>query len=133
MSITLTLSEVVSLFIELNGDGKAFKGLLKQKMGMKQKALLHRLEKVVREEMQTYESLRKELFEKHGNEPDKTGSITVPPENIEAFKKELDELMATEKPLNISTLWTTPLTLTDLESVETDEYYPTVFKILEHE
>lgn len=133
MTITLTLSEIVSLFIELNGDGKAFKGLLKQKMGMKQKALLHRLEKLVRDEMQTYETLRKELFTKHGNEPDKNGSITVPPENIEAFKKELDELMATEKPLSLSTLWTTPLTLTDLESVETDEYYPTIFKILEHE
>jgi hypothetical protein len=133
MNITLTLSEVVSLFIELNGDGKAFKGLLKQKMGMKQKALLHRLEKVVREEVQTYDNLKKELFEKHGDKPAKDGSITVPPENIEVFKKELDELMGTEKPIELSTLWTTPLTLTDLESVETDEYYPTIFKILEHE
>ena len=133
MNITLTLSEVVSLFIELNGDGKDFEGILKKELTPKQKSILGRLERFVAKEVESYEKIRKELFVKHGDEPDKNGNITVPPANIQAFQNDYNELMGTEVPLSLSTLWTTPLTLDDLNNIKTKEYYKVLTKILDNE
>lgn len=125
----LTYNEIASLIVELNGDGKEFKGLLKQKLTMKVKVMLHRLNNVVQEEMKIFDELRRELFKKHGEEKD--GTITIPPAKIAEFQPEFSELLDIEKDIELSSLWTTPLTLDDVEALETDEFYPTFIKILE--
>ena len=130
--MTLNLNEIVSLFVEINGDGKEFKGLLKQKLSMKVKLLIHRLNNAVKDEMKLYEDLRLELFKKYGDEQ-KDGHILVAPEKINDFQNEHSELLATEKQIDIATLWTTPLTINDFEQLETDEYYPTFYKLIDNE
>ena len=91
--------------------------------------MLHRLNKVVQDELKIFEELRKELFTKWGEEKD--GTIKIPPEKIKDFQPEFEELLSIEKDVNLSTLWTTPLTLDDVEALETDEFYPTFIKIIE--
>ena len=125
----LTYNEIASLAVELNGNGREFKGLLKQKLTMKVKVMLHRLNGVVQDEMKIFEELRKELFQKWGEE--KEGTITIAPDKIKDFQPEFEELLSIEKDVNLSSLWTTPLTLDDVEALETDEFYPTFIKILE--
>lgn len=125
----LTYNEIASLAVEINGNGREFKGLLKQKLTMKVKVMLHRLNKVVQDELKIFEELRKELFTKWGEE--KEGTITIPPEKIKDFQPEFDELLSIEKDIELSALWTTPLTLEDVEGLETDEFYPTFIKIIE--
>lgn len=125
----LTYNEIASLAVELNGNGREFKGLLKQKLTMKVKVMLHRLNGVVQDEMKIFEELRKELFQKWGEEKD--GAITIAPDKIKDFQPEFEELLSIEKDVNLSSLWTTPLTLDDVEALETDEFYPTFIKILE--
>lgn len=128
--MTLTYNEIVNLAVEINGDGKEFKGLLKQKLSLKAKALIHRLNNIVKDELKIFDELKMEVFKKHGEEKD--GSIVVIPENIEAFQKDFAELTSIEKPIDISSVWTKPLTIDDID-VETEEFYPTILKILEHE
>lgn len=128
--MTLNLNEVVSLFVEINGDGKDFKGLLNQKLSMKVKLLIHRLNNAVKDEMKLYEDLRIELFKKYGEEQ-KDGQILVAPDSVKDFQKEHSDLLATEKQIDIATLWTTPLTINDFEQLETDEYYPTFYKLID--
>lgn len=130
--MTLNLNEIVSLFVEINGDGKDYKGLLKQKLSMKVKLLIHRLNNAVKDEMKLYEDLRLELFKKYGDEQ-KDGQILVAPEKINDFQNEHSELLATEKQIDIATLWTTPLTINDFDQLETDEYYPTFYKLIDNE
>lgn len=128
--MTLNLNEIVSLFVEINGDGKGFKGLLKQKISMKVKLLIHRLNNSLKDEMKVYEELRLELFKKYGEEQ-KNGSILVHTENLKDFDKEHNDLLATEKQIDINNLWTTKLTIDDFEQLETDEYYPTFYKLID--
>lgn len=127
--MTLNLDEIVSLFVEINGDGKEFKGLLKQKLSMKVKLLIHRLNNSLKDEMKLYEDLRLELFKKYGEE--KEGQILVAPEKINDFQNEHAELLSTEKQIDIATLWTSPLTINDFEQLETDEYYPVFYKLID--
>lgn len=129
--MTLTYNEIASLLVEINGDGKDFKGLLKQKLSLKAKALIHRLNKIVQDEVKIFDDLRMETFKKHGEEKD--GQITVAPENISAFQTEFNELLAVEKPIDLSTIWTTKLNLDDIGAAETDEFYPVFLKIIEDE
>lgn len=130
--MTLNLNEIVSLFVEINGDGKEFKGLLKQKLSMKVKLLIHRLNNSLKDEMKVYEDLRLELFKKYGEEQ-KDNTILVQPENLKDFDKEHNDLLAIEKQIDIATLWTSPLTINDFEQLETDEYYPTFYKLIDNE
>ena len=71
----LKLNEMIGLYHELNGlsqpseDGKMVvitTGLLKQKMSLKTKMYLQRLNNLVIEDIKLYEESRKELFEKLG-------------------------------------------------------------------
>ena len=61
----------------------------------------------------------------------KEGTITIPPDKIKDFQPEFEELLSIEKDVQLTSLWTTPLTLDDVEALETDEFYPTFIKILE--
>lgn len=125
----LTYNEIAQLAVEINGNGRDFKGILKQKVSMKVKVQIHRLNQVVQDELKIFEELRKELFQKFGEE--KNGTITIPPDKISDFQPEFEELLSIEKEINATTLWTTPLKIDDIEAMETEEFYPTIIKVIE--
>lgn len=137
--MNLKLHEVINLYYELNGvtknnseNGEAevlILGILKQKISLKSKVYLQRLGKVVAEEVKLYEDARQELFKKYGDEKD--GQITVPSENIAEFNKEHTELLSADKNIDVSALWGSDFNLDSFENVETDEFYPTLFSLID--
>jgi hypothetical protein len=135
--MTLKLHEVINLYYELNGVTKQTKegsevvslGILKQKMSLKSKVYLQRLNKVVSDEVKIYEDTKKELFEKYGKQ--EGDSMLIPAESIESFNQEHLDLLTAEKNVDISTLWGTDLTLEALETIETDEFYPQLFDLID--
>jgi hypothetical protein len=135
--MTLKLHEVINLYYELNGVTKQTKegsevvslGILKQKMSLKSKVYLQRLNKVVSDEVKLYEDAKKELFEKYGKQ--EGDSMLIPAESIESFNQEHFDLLTAEKNVDISNLWGTDLTLEALETIETDEFYPQLFDLID--
>ena len=132
--MNLKLHEVINLFYELNGvtkeDGQVVtQGLLKQKMSLKVKVYLQRLNNAVAEDIKLYEEARKELFSKYGTE--ENGVISVSGENIEAFNKDHNDLLQAEKTIDVASLWGADLTLDSISSIETEEVYPLVFKLID--
>lgn len=134
----MKLHEIINLYYELNGVSKQTKdgtevislGILKQKMSLKNKVYLQRLNKVVSEEVKLYEDAKKELFEKY---TEKDGeNIIVPADKIEQFNQEHLDLLTAEKELEVSSLWGSDLTLEALESIETDEFYPQLFDLIDN-
>lgn len=135
--MNLKLHEVIALYYELNGvtrQGETTEvlsqGMLKQKMSLKTKVYLQRLNKVVSEELKLYEDAKMELWKKYGDE--KEGNIEIPSEKIADFNKELNELLTAEKEINVSELWGADLKLEHLESIETDEYYPALLALIDN-
>ena len=135
--MNLKLHEVIALYYELNGVTKQgettevlSQGMLKQKMSLKTKVYLQRLNKVVSEELKLYEDAKMELWKKYGDEKD--GNIEIPSEKIPDFNKELNELLTAEKEINVSELWGADLKLEHLESIETDEYYPALLALMDN-
>jgi hypothetical protein len=134
--MNLKLHEVIALYYELNGVTKQgqetevlSQGMLKQKTSLKTKVYLQRLNKVVSEEVKLYEEAKQELFKKYGEE--KEGMIEIPSEKIADFNKELQDLLTAEKEINVSELWGADLKLEHLESIETEEYYPALFTLID--
>lgn len=134
--MNLKLHEVIALYYELNGVTKQGKetevlsqGMLKQKTSLKTKVYLQRLNKVVSEEVKLYEEAKQELFKKYGEE--KEGMIEIPSDKIADFNKELQDLLTAEKEINVSELWGADLKLEHLESIETEEYYPALFTLID--
>ena len=135
----LTLNEIVLLDYELNGmshikDGvqtPVTKGLLNQKTSMKNKLYFQRLNKLVKDEVKLFEETKKELFEKLGKQEE--NELVIPAENIEEFNKEYNDLLSAEKNIDVSTLWSSPITPDDLASIETDENYPIFLKLVDVE
>jgi len=134
--MNLKLHEVLSLYYELNGVTKQgqetevlSQGMLKQKMSLKTKVYLQRLNKLVSEEVKLYEEAKQELWKKWGNEKD--GMIEIPSESVPEFNKELQDLLTAEKEINVSELWGADLKLEHLESIETDEFYPALFNLID--
>jgi len=134
--MNLKLHEVIALYYELNGVTKQGKetevlsqGMLKQKTSLKTKVYLQRLNKVVSEEVKLYEEAKQELFKKYGDE--KEGMIEIPSDKIADFNKELQDLLTAEKEINVSELWGADLKLEHLENIETDEYYPALFTLID--
>lgn len=135
--MNLKLHEVIALYYELNGVTKTgettevlSQGMLKQKMSLKTKVYLQRLNKVVGEEVKLYEEAKQELYKKYGNEKD--GLIEIPSESIQDFNKELSDLLTAEKEINVSELWGADLKLEHLENIETDEYYPALLALIDN-
>lgn len=136
--MNLQLHELINLNYELNGmaiqQGEESKvisqGLLKQKMSLKLKVYLQRLNTAIAQDIKLYEEARQELFKKYGEEKD--GTITVPTDKIAEFNKEQNDLLTAQKEVNVSTLWGSDLTLDSLASVETDETYPVLFKLIDN-
>jgi acylphosphatase len=136
--MNLNLKEIISLHYELNGltknnqDGQpevVLQGILKQKMSLKAKVYLQRLNKVVADEIKLYEDTRKELFDKYGKQTE--NDIVIENDNIEKFNEEHEEILNAEKTIDVTALWSADLTLDSLSSIETDEYYPVLFKLID--
>jgi len=135
--MNLKLHEVLSLYYELNGVTKQgqetevlTQGMLKQKMALKTKVYLQRLNKIVSEEVKLYEEAKQELWKKWGDEKD--GMIEIPAEKVADFNKELQDLLTAEKEINVSELWGADLKVEHLESIETDEFYPASFTLIDN-
>jgi hypothetical protein len=135
--MNLKLHEVLSLYYELNGVTKQgqeaeviTQGMLKQKMSLKTKVYLQRLNKIVSEEVKLYEEAKQELWKKWGDEKD--GMIEIPAEKVADFNKELQDLLTAEKEINVSELWGADLKVEHLESIETDEFYPALFTLIDN-
>jgi hypothetical protein len=132
--MNLKLHEVINLFYELNGvtkpDGEVVsQGLLKQKMSLKIKVYLQRLNNAIGEDIKIYEEARKELFKKYGKEED--GNISIANDKIADFNKDHADLLEADKTIDVATLWGSDLTLDSLSSIETEEFYPLVFKLVD--
>ena len=127
------MTEINNLYFEINGLARGkdvvMHGLLKQKTSLKTKVYLQRLAKAIEDDYKLYESEKFELFKKYGQEKD--GMLTVSPDKMEDFTKDLNELGSAEKDINVSTLWSTDLTLDNL-NFDTDEFYPVFFKLIDN-
>lgn len=132
----LNLNEVTNLWYELNGysvteDGKKnilLKGFLQQKMSMKVKLYVNRLGKVINEEVETLKKSRQELFNKYakGEKKEITG------DDVNLFNAEIIELMSAKKDINVTSLWSSDLTINDLASIETEENYPIFYRLVDN-
>jgi hypothetical protein len=133
----MKLHEIINLYYELNGvtkqtaqrDEVISQGILKQKMSLKNKVYLQRLNKLVSDEVKLYEDAKKELFEKYGTKGE--AGLVVEKENMEALNKEHMELLTAEKSVDVAALWGADLTLKSLEDIETTEYYPQLFNLID--
>lgn len=159
--ITLKLFEFYNLDAELNGlvnqsTGETITaGLLREKLPLVTKYWLTELGKKVAAEKAAVEELKNDLIKKYGKEDEK-GGISIPmviddldadgnpikdtdaEENevirkkfnpdFQQFEKEFNELLQTEKELEYK-----PILLSDLEKVETEENYVTLFKLVKTE
>jgi hypothetical protein len=136
--MNLNLKEILLLNHELNGLSKTndsgdreiiVHGILNQKMSLKSKVYLQRLNKVVSDEVKIYEAARKDLFDKYGTQVD--NDIVIDGDNVQKFNDEHDEILNAEKNIDVSALWSSDLTLDSFSSIETDEYYPVLFKLID--
>jgi hypothetical protein len=95
---------------------------------MKVKLYVNRLSKIVNEEVETLDKSRQELFEKYakGEKKEITG------DDVKLFSDEIEELMMAKKDINVSTLWSTDLTINDLAAIETDENYPIFYRLVDN-
>lgn len=134
--MNLSLKEVTNLWHELNGysvkeDGKKkilLNGFLQQKMSMKVKLYVNRLSKIVNEEVEALDKSRQELFDKYakGEKKEITG------DDVKLFNDEMEQLMSAKKDINVTTLWSTDLTINDLAAIETDENYPIFYRLVDN-
>ena len=146
--ISLKLYEFYNLDSELNGvtnqqtGEKLSAGLLAEKLKLTTKYWLTELSKKVAAEKAGVESLKEDLIKKHG-EADETGNISIPmyidivkdeegnivdgknnPKFIE-FQNEFNTLLQEEKEIEYK-----PVTLNELENIESEGNYPTFFKLV---
>ena len=75
-----------------------------------------------------------EIYEKTKMFPldEKDGMIEIPAEKVADFNKELQDLLTAEKEINVSELWGADLKVEHLESIETDEFYPALFTLIDN-
>ena len=132
----LNLNEVTNLWHELNGysvteEGKKkvlLKGFLQQKMSMKVKLYVNRLGKILNEEVETLDKSRQELFDKYakGEKKEITG------DDVKLFQADINELMSAKKKIDVTTLWSSDLTINDLAAIETEENYPIFYRLVDN-
>ena len=134
----LKLTEIYDLNFELNGmnvktaDGKVHQqsvGLLGQKISMKVKLYLQRLNKIVAEEAELLEKSMKELFDKYAEGEE--GKKVVPEDKREEYKKEQEDVLNIEKDIDVQNLWSGEITIDSLDSIETNENYPVFLKLID--
>lgn len=109
----LKLAEIIALNFELNGlvrnDKVVMQGLMRQKMSLKVKLYLQRLDKLIQEEIELYNKAIKE----------------------NKSEDELKELLEAEREVEVKNLWSSDLTPESISSIESDEYYPIFFKLID--
>ena len=134
----LKLNEIYDLNFELNGmnvktaDGKVHQqsvGLLGQKISMKVKLYLQRLNKIVAEEAELLEKSMKELFDKYAEGEE--GKKEVPADKLQEYKKEQEDVLNIEKNIDVQNLWSGEITIDSLASIETNENYPIFLKLID--
>lgn len=146
--VTLKLSEIYSLYADLNGvinqqtQEVLVKGLLAEKIKMSTKYWLNELAKKITIEKETIEKIREDLIKKYGDKDEK-GNISIPthinivknendepvsgdinPKLVE-FQNEFYELLQEEKEIEYKSF-----TLDEFENVETEGNYNTFFKLI---
>ena len=126
--MNLKLHEIVALHYELNGVQNKTKGLIAQRMPMKLKIFLHRISKMTTEENKTYEEQKEQLFKQYGKV--EGNQIVVDPENTPIVNEELTEMLLAEKEIDIKVFWGEANIVELIEQVETDEYYPIMYKLI---
>jgi hypothetical protein len=95
---------------------------------MKVKLYVNRLGKVVNEEVEILEKSRQELFDKYakGEKKEITG------DDIKLFNADIIELMSAKKKIDVTTLWSSDLTINDLAAIETEENYPIFYRLVDN-
>lgn len=123
--------EIIRLFNELHGIDESFQGILKKEISFKTKSMLHKLSDFIKDDVASFEKLRKELIEKYGDSSDKEGEFVVSPEKQILLNQEFEELLNVEIPIDVSSIWAVKLTMSNFEDLKTKEDYPVLYKILE--
>jgi hypothetical protein len=147
--ISLKIFELYNLDAELNGvtnpqTGEVkLVGLLAEKLKLTTKYWLTDLAKRVAAEKAFIETLKEDLIKKYG-ETDRVGNISISMyinivkdenDNIVSsepnpifieFQNEFNALLQEEKKIEYK-----PITLIELENIESNDNYPTIFKLIE--
>ena len=138
--IELSLAEILTLEAELNGftnpqtGERVLEGFLKEKLNLATKYRLTKLSEELKKEKSILDGLRDELIKEYGSEKDGQVSIDmfedesktkVNPKFIE-FQGKYAELLDEKKEISY-----TPLSISDLESVNTNENYVILFKLIQ--
>lgn len=138
--ITLKLHEILALEAELNGfvnpntGERVLEGFLKEKLNLGTKYRLTKLSEELKKEKAILDGLREDLIKELGEEKD--GQISIPPfedkkqtkinPKFIEFQSKYTELLDTDKNIEY-----TPLSISDLDKVETNENYSILFKLIE--
>jgi ribosome recycling factor len=95
---------------------------------MKVKLYVNRLAKIVNEEVETLDKSRQEVFDKYAKGEKKE----IAGDDVKLFYDEIEELMLAKKKIDVTTLWSTDLTINDLASIETEENYPIFYRLVDN-
>jgi hypothetical protein len=140
--ITLTLGEIITLEAELNGfihpetGEKVVSGLLSHKLNLAKKYWLTKLADKCQSEKKIVDGLRDELVKKFGEQKDDKIEVKtfldeertqINPNYIE-FQGEYMTLLSEKKELEYK-----PITLSDLESIDSEENYSIIFKLIKED
>jgi len=138
--ITLKLNEILTLEAELNGftnpqtGEKVLEGFLKEKLNLATKYRLTKLSEELKKEKSILDGLRDDLIKEYGTEEDGQTTIKmfedkkqtkINPKFVE-FQSKYTELLDEEKVIDY-----TPLTISDLDKVESNENYSVLFKLIQ--
>ncbi len=138
--IELSLAEILTLEAELNGftdpktNQRVVEGFLKEKLNLATKYRLSKLASELTKEKELLDKLKTELIKEYGEEKE-DGTVTVEmfededktkinPKFIELQQRYL-ELLDEKKEIEY-----TPLSISDLESVTTNDNYVVLFKLV---
>ncbi len=138
--IELSLAEILTLEAELNGftdpqtNQRVVEGFLKEKLNLATKYRLSKLASELVKEKEILDKLKTELIKEYGEERE-NGNITVEmfedeaktkinPKFIE-LQQRYTELLNEKKEIEY-----TPLSISDLESVTTNDNYVVLFKLV---
>ena len=138
--ITLKLHEILTLESELNGfvnlqtGEKVLEGFLKEKLNLATKYRLTKLSEELKKEKSILDDLRDELVKEYGTEENGQISIQmfqdkkqtkINPKFVE-FQSKYTELLDEGKVIDY-----TPLTISDLDKIESNENYSILFKLIQ--
>lgn len=135
--ITLKLHEILTLEAEINGfvnpqtGEKVLDGFLKEKLNLGVKYRLTKLSEELKKEKAILDGMREELIKEYGEE--KEGQISIQPmidneinPKFIEFQTKYTELLSEEKEINY-----TPLSISELDKIESNENYSILFKLIE--